>query len=97
MQDGSMLEQEVADPVNVAHLHVRARQQIALLVTLGDSNRDVSLKAREFIGLGGHYTHYVSLLSLDAELSDCAGEISLLIWCDGGADNKRAQTTKCQE
>jgi len=43
VQNRTMLEQQVADAVNISHLYITARQQIALLVTARDAHCNVSL------------------------------------------------------
>ena len=97
MQYRAMLEKQVADPVDIAHLDVRAGQKIALLVTLRDSHGDVSFQTGEFVRLYGDNGDNVPLLALDTELSYCSRQIALLIRCDLRADHKSAKTAQCQE
>ena len=83
VQDCSMLEQQIADAVDISHLHIRARQEVALLVTARYSNGDIGLQTRKFVCLRGYYTDDVSLSTLDAKLADGSREISLLMGCHG--------------
>ena len=78
-----MLEEEVTDAVDVSHLHIRAGQEIALLVTARDTHSDISLKTGELVSLRGYHTHHISLLALDAELSDGSCQVTLLVWRHG--------------
>ena len=85
-----MLEQKVADAIDVTHLHIGASKQVALLVASRYTDCDVGLKTGEFIGLRGHDTHDVALLALNAELSDCSGQVPLLVGRHRGANYQRA-------
>ena len=83
MQNRAMLEQQVTYAVNVTHLHIRASQEIALLVTPRNSHSYICLEAGELVSLRGYYAHYVALLTLDAKLADRSGQVSLLVRCHG--------------
>ena len=83
MQNRAVLEQQVTYAVNVTHLHVRASQEIALLVAPRDTHGYVCLKAGELVSLRGYYAYNVALLALDAELADRSGQVSLPVRCHG--------------
>ena len=87
MQYRAMLEEQVADTVNVSHLHVWAGQQVTLLVAFRDSYGDVCLQAGELVGLVSHHRDHVALLALDAELPDSCRQVSLLVRCHSGTHN----------
>ena len=67
------------------------------MVASRDTDRYIGLQAGELVCLGGDDGDYISLLALDAELTDSGGQISLLIRGHCRTDNKGAQTAKSQE
>jgi len=87
-----MLEQEIADAIDISHLHVRAGEQIALLVTSGNTHSDVGFEAGEFVGLRGHDRNDVALLALNTELPDCSSQITLLVRGHCRANHQSAKT-----
>ena len=97
MQYRAMLEQQVANPVDITHLDVRAGQKITLLVALRDSHGDVSFQTGEFVSLYGDNGDNVPLLALDTELSDGSRQITLLVRRYLRADHKSTETTQRQE
>lgn len=92
-----MLEEKVADTIYVAHLHIRASQEITLLIASGDTHSDVSFKTGELISLRSNHADDVTLLALDAELANGGCQVTLLVGRHCGADDERAQTAKGQE
>ena len=87
-----MLEQKIADAIDISHLYIWAGQQIALLVTSGNAHGDVGFEAGEFVGLGGHDRHDIALFALDTELPNCSSQITLLVRGHCRANHKGAKT-----
>ena len=67
------------------------------MITSRDAHSDVSLQTGELVCLGGHHADDVSLLALNAELSNRCCQVSLLVRSDCGADDQCAQTAEGEE
>lgn len=92
VQNGSMLEQKIADAIDIPHLHIWAGKQIALLVASWNTHGDVGFEAGEFVGLRGHDRHDVALFALNAELPDGSSQITLLVRGHCRANHEGAKT-----